>query len=86
MNAKGKTEISKVAIYFDRPISEAAKLLGTQRNWLDSTCLLIQRSTTFLRDLSNCLEKNLSKERPEEMAEQTHSCVRQADRGTSGSD
>jgi hypothetical protein len=30
-NAKGRTEISRVATYFDRPINEAAQILGASR-------------------------------------------------------
>ena len=28
INAKGRTDITRVAAYFDRPINEAARLLG----------------------------------------------------------
>ena len=33
-NAKGRTDISRVAAYFDRPINEAAQILGAPREAL----------------------------------------------------
>ena len=44
-NAKGRTDISRVAAYFDRPINEAAQILGA----------LLKRCTWSLRMADACL-------------------------------